>query len=76
MSDARQIAAPVVAVGDEVDYNDRNNRVQGNAKVLGITAYWTCVGSAPFIIYEVTHPTYRNGRAYIRQGDIIPRIEK
>lgn len=76
MTDARQIAAPILAVGDEVDYNDRNNRVQGNAKVLGITAYWTPVGCAPFVIYEVTHPTYRNRRAYIGQGDIIPRITK
>lgn len=59
-------AAPIVKLGDEVNYIDHHDRPQ-QGQVLSITAEWQNYRgdeADPFIVYCVSHPTYNRRQHY------------
>ena len=58
-----KIAQPLFNVGTRVGYYDRQHRWQVGT-VRRIEASWHSPGEKPFIVYTVSHPTYRNGLFY------------
>jgi hypothetical protein len=65
-----QALKPKYNVGETVAYVDRHDRMQ-TGTVRHIEGKWTQWGSA-YLIYTITHPTYRNGRIYCGE-DVIQR---
>ncbi len=65
-------SVPKYARGQIVRYADRQGRPQ-RGRVLNIEAHWpgySKAGQAPYLIYTVEHPTYRNGRMYASENDL------
>lgn len=64
-------AGALYDIGDVVRYADHQKREQTGA-VLRVTAEWSPWGDgAPLIIYEIEHPTYRNGRTYCGERRVL-----
>lgn len=56
-------AGPMYHRGQQVRYVDHHKRPQ-SGEVRSVEAHWpgySEAGAAPYLIYRVTHPTYRNG---------------
>lgn len=65
---------PEFEIGAVVEYTDNHRRVQVGT-VQSIEAHWHLIyGSAPLVLYLITHPTYQNNRCYVRARNIEGRV--
>lgn len=65
---AAKSVTPLFDVGEVVEYEDRQRRVQTGA-VKAIEAHW--YGRDPYIVYELEHPTYQGRHFYCGPESII-----
>lgn len=72
-------AEPEYDIGDLVRYLDHHNRLQ-EGRVLSIEANWWSDRDGrpdrPLISYTVQHPSYRNGRMYVSDGNVVRLIKR
>jgi hypothetical protein len=73
MKDA-QPAAPKFSIGQNVAYYDHHNRAQIGL-VRRIEATWDD-GFAPYLIYTISHPTYRGQKIYCEESKLRVTIRK
>jgi hypothetical protein len=69
---------PKFNLGDRVRYIDRDQRLQ-RGEVQRIEATWVnwgtdCTDTKPHISYQVSHPTYRNGRMHLGEDRILGHV--
>ena len=58
--------------GENVYYEDRNGRMQ-SGRILSIELHWPAwqkYGLAPYMLYEIEHPTYRNKHITLNANDL------
>lgn len=78
MNQTEKSATPAYARGQKVRYRDHHDRLHVGA-VLSVDARWpgwAKAGEAPYLVYSVSHPSYRNNRINIGEQEIIEGVDE